>query len=222
MAGATLRHRFYEYPHEYFGYFNDFLTGADYALADWTITTVEAGGGSATEAIDLTDGVGGVLEITNDSNDNDSDMLQSDLEVWSFSATKKLSFSARFKVLEVIQCDVILGLAITDTTPLDASDGIFFRMDDGDALLDLVIVKNGTETVVASVHTMVADTYVDVEFYYEGRGMIHIIVDGAEVATGILTNAPDDEELALTFGIRNGEATVNVLSLDYISAVQER
>lgn len=221
MAGATLRHRFYEYPHEYFGYFNDFLNSADYAAADWTIVTTEAGGGSATEAIDLTDGVGGVLEITNDSNDNDSDWLQNKLEVFSFSTSKKLSFSARFKVLEVIQMDLIIGLMITDTL-FAISDGIFFRSNDGDAGLDLVIVKDSTETVVEDIFTLVADTYVDVEAYYAGAGQFHIVVNGADVGTAVLDNAPDDEELAISFAIRNGEATVNVLSIDYISAIQER
>jgi len=218
MAGATLRHRFYEYPHEYFGYFNDFLTQNDYLATDWTVTEQ----GSATQVISVAAGVGGVLVITNAAADNDNSFQQNDLEVFSYSATKKLSFAARFKVLEVIQCDFNIGLQITDTDPHVVSDGIFFRKDDGDVFLDVVVVKNGTETLVARVHDMVADTYVDVELYYEGRGMLHIVVNGAEVGTAVMTNAPDDENLTISFGIRNGQAVANVMSLDYISAIQER
>ena len=36
------------------------------------------------------------------------------------------------------------------------------------------------------------------------------------------TNAPDDEELAVSFGIQNGEAVAKVMTLDYISAGKER
>ena len=227
---GTLRHSFQEYPHEFFGYFNDFMASQDYAAADWTITTTELGAGSATEAIDLTDGVGGVLEITNDAADNDLDFLQSVLEVFKFTAGKKLSFMARFKILEVLQCDFVIGLQITDTTPLAVSDGVFFRCDDGDALLDAVICKDATETALAGVHTMVADTYVEVELYYDGRitnagaatGGFEVIVNGVNVGTLVLTNAPDDEELCISFGIMNGEAVANIMTLDYISVVQQR
>ena len=218
MAGATLRHRFYEYPHEYFGYFNDFLNQNDYLATDWTVTET----GVATQVISVGAGVGGVLVVTNAAADNDASFQQNDLEVFSYAAAKRLSFSARFKVLEVLQCDFVMGLQITDTSPLAVSDGIFFRKDDGDALLDFVVVKNSTETLVASVHTMVADTFVDVEFYYGGAGMFEIVVNGANVGTAVLTNAPDDENMCISFGIQNGEAVANIMSVDYISAVQER
>jgi hypothetical protein len=36
------------------------------------------------------------------------------------------------------------------------------------------------------------------------------------------TNAPDDEELAVSFAIQNGEAAAKVMTLDYISAGKER
>ena len=36
------------------------------------------------------------------------------------------------------------------------------------------------------------------------------------------TNAPDDEELAVSFGIQNGAAAAKVMTMDYISAGKER
>src|SRR5688500_1063539 len=58
-------------PTKWHTYFNDFDT---FVAGDWTITTTEAGAGSATEA--LTDADGGVLLVTNDAADNDADFFQ--------------------------------------------------------------------------------------------------------------------------------------------------
>ena len=58
-------------PIKYHVYHEDF---DKYTASDWVITTTEAGGGDATEA--LADGDGGLLVITNDAADNDSDELQ--------------------------------------------------------------------------------------------------------------------------------------------------
>ena len=222
---GTLRHSFQEYPHEYFGYFNDFVNQNDYLATDWTVTET----GVATQILS-TAALGGTLVVTNAAADNDASYQQNDIEAWKFVAGKKLSFMARFKVLEVLQCDFVIGLQITDTTPLAVSDGVFFRCDDGDALLDAVICKDATETALAGVHTMVADTYVEVELYYDGRitnagaatGGFEVIVNGVNVGTLVLTNAPDDEELCISFGIMNGEAVANIMTLDYISVVQQR
>jgi len=47
--------------------------------------------------------------------------------------------------------------------------------------------------------------------------------DGAKVGQIASTvNAPDDEELTISFGIQNGEAVVKTLSLDFLMAAVER
>ena len=37
-----------------------------------------------------------------------------------------------------------------------------------------------------------------------------------KVGSGVNTNAPDDEDLAVSFGIQNGEAAAKVITMDYI------
>ena len=203
---------------EWHKFFDDF---DKFTAAEWTITTTEAGAGDATEAIGDADG--GVLVITNDAGDNDLDFIQSLNETFKFEVGKRLYFEARFKVLEVIQCDVRIGLIIKDTTLLDVTDGIYFGTDDGDALLDFSVEKNNTATLTAGVATLVANTFITVGFYYDGSSSdIDIIVNGETVGSSVLTNMVDDEELAITFGIQNGEAVANVLSIDYILAMKER
>jgi len=203
---------------DFIEYFDDFL---QYAAGDWTITTVEAGAGDATEAV--ADAKGGVLVLTNDAADNDSDFLQYASETFTFDSTKKLMFKARFKVSDATDSDFVMGLQITDTTPLAVSDGIYFQKDDGDANLDFHVVKDSTATDGTAIATVADDTYMVVEFYYGGTGKnIVAYVDGVAVGGYAVTNAPDDEELTISFGIQNGEAVAKVMSIDYIRVVQER
>ena len=101
------------------------------------------------------------------------------------------------------------------------TDGIYFRKLDGSTTLYLVAEKDSVETTLA-VATLADDTYVVLEFYYDGGDRISAFVDGSRVGSIAVTTAPDDEELALSFGIQNGAAAAKVLSVDYIGASQER
>lgn len=204
-------------PTQFHTYFNDFDT---FTAAQWTITTVEAGAGDATEAITNADG--GVLVITNDAADDDSDFLQLANETFKFASGKKLWFRSRFKVSDATQSDVVMGLQITDTTPLAVTDGVYFIKADGAATVDFKVVKDSTATTTSSVATLSADTYVTLGFYYDGASTIYIEVNGSLVYSSVTTNLPDDEELTISFGIQNGEAVAKVLSVDYLFVSKER
>jgi len=198
-------------------YFDDFDT---YTAAQWTITTVEAGSGSATEA--LTDADGGVLLITNDDADNDSDFFNKVGESFLMEAGKKAWFKARIQSNDATQSDIVIGLQITDTTPLDVTDGIFFLKSDGDTQFDFLVEKNNTATTTSEVATMADDTWLTLGFYYDGKSAIKVYADDVHVATSAVTNLPDDEVLTVSFGIQNGEAAAKTLSVDYIFAAKER
>lgn len=201
-------------------YFNDFDT---YVVGDWTITTTEAGAGSATEA--LGDADGGVLVITNDAADNDADFFQKVGESFLMEAGKKAWFKARFKVSDATQSDFVMGLQITDTTPLDATDGIYFMKDDGDAQLDVYCRKNATtgSTSATNIATVADDTYLTVAWYYDGKSAVKYYVNDAHRGTldGSSTYLPDTE-LTVSFGIQNGEAVAKIMTVDYIFAAKER
>ncbi len=205
---------------DYIEYWNDFVRPTDYDTNDWTLTTTEAGAGSATEAIGNLSG--GVLVVTNDAADNDADFFQSTNEVFKWVSGKKLYFGMRFKLSDVTQSDFVFGLQITDITPLAVTDGMFFQKDDGDAYLDFHSVKNSTATDVTQLATLVNDTYVVIEAYYDGANKWELYVNSAAVGSCALTNVCDDEELAISFGIQNGEAVAKILSVDWIRVMQER
>ena len=201
-------------------YWNDFTKPTDYDTNDWTLTTVEAGASSATEAIGNL--LGGVLVVTNDAADDDSDFFQSAKEIFKWTSGKRLYFGMRAKISDVTQSDFVFGLQITDTTPLAVTDGMYFQSDDGDAYLDFHSVKNSTATDVTQLATLTNDTYFVIEAYYDGANKWELFFNGATVGACALTNVCDDEELAISFGIQNGEAVAKILSVDWIRVVQER
>lgn len=197
-------------------FFDDF---DKFAAADWTVTTTEAGAGSATEALANADG--GVLLLTNAAGDDDLDFLQKVGESFKPEAGHRLWFGARLKVSDATQSDWVMGLQITDTTPLAVSDGIYFRKDDGDTQIDFVVVKDSVATTVTSVGLNADDTYVVLGFTYDGVGKVVPFVNGA-AGSAVTTNLPDDEELTISFGIQNGAAAVKTMSVDYVYAAKER
>lgn len=209
---------------DFFTLFTDFLT---YAAADWVITTIEAGAGSASEAVSAA--AGGVLVVMNDDADDDRDCFQwaggtgGALETFKYTVGKKLQFVFRGALSDATESDFMAGLYVTDTEPVGGvTDGIYFRKVDGSATVSLVVEKDSVETVVA-LGTLADDTFFELEFYYDGSSdRIEAFLNGSRVGAAALTNAPDDEELAMSFAIQNGEAAAKVLSVDYIGASQQR
>ena len=110
--------------------FNDYFT---YTAGDWVVTETQAG---ATQA--LTAGSGGWLLLTNSAADDDLVALQKTPAMLDLSSTKQAWFSSRFKVSDATQSDVVIGMQVVDTTPLDVTDGIYFLKSDGAATVNIV------------------------------------------------------------------------------------
>ena len=229
ISNRTKGHPLFNYPYldpsKYYTYFDDFF---EYHSGIYTITTTEAGSGNASEAI--TSGAGGQLLITNDNADNDLDFFQLKGEAFRFDSTKRMFFSSRLKVNDATQSDLVMGLQITDTTSLDVTDGIFFIKGDADTQPDFIIEKDNSSTLsVLEMNAMEDDTFVTLSFEYDpldvatGGPVFRVYQDDVQVGeiTGT-TNAPDDEDLTISFGIQNGEAAAKTLTIDFILAAVER
>ena len=211
---------FAPYPSDqtFYMYHNDFFT---YNSGDWTITTTEAGTGSASEAV--TSSAGGALLLTNAAGDNDLDFLQLKGEGFKLSTSKKAYFSARFKVNDVDQSDFVMGLGITDTTPLDTTDGVFFISADGDAGLDFLVEKDNSATTTEDVATMADDTFITTTWFIDpDASKVYYSINNAKPVGVAITNLQDDEELTVSFGIQNGEASAQTMTIDYVVAAVER
>jgi len=203
-------------PSKFHSFFDDF----DLFLAtDWTITKT----GTGTTA--LTSGDGGLLLLTNTAAAPDAIWMQLVASSFLMAANKKAFFKCRFKVSDATQSVIQMGLVITDTTPLDATDGIYFQKDDGDAQIDVFVRKNATTGSISAtnVGTLVSDTYITLAWYYDGVDSVKFYINDAlaETLDGTSTYLPD-AVLAVSLGIQNGEAVAKNMTVDYIFAAKER
>ena len=200
-------------PTRWHTFFTDFDS---FVVANWLTTEVGAGGTQA-----LTDEDGGVLLLTNDVNDDDSQALQLRGEAFRFQTGKKLYFKARFKVSDSTQSQLIVGLQIIDTTPFDVTDGVYFSKSDGDQTLQLKVEKDNVATTT-DVLEMADDTYLELGFFYDGISKIIVFSANSEVVASVTTNLPDDEDLTVSFFSENGEAVAKTMNIDYVFVAKER
>lgn len=198
-------------------FFDDFDT---YTAGDWTVTETDAG---ATQA--LTAGDGGLLLITNTAADNDLVALQKNPAAFSFTAGKKLFFRARFKVSDATQSDLVFGLQVVDTTPLDVTDGVYFLKADGSAAVSVVCRKNATtgSTSASSIATLADDTFITLGFAYDGEGKVAYEVNGNVVGSLDASSAYlPDTTCTVSFALQNGEAVAKTMTVDYVFVAKER
>lgn len=193
----------------------------------WVITTTEAGSGSAAEI--CPNEVNGILRITNANADNDLDEFAQDCECWKFVDGYPLYAEIRFKINDGLQSDFWFGLITGTTYFTPPNDFVVFHKDDGDRNIDIANQINGAGNDTDTGIDIVDDTYIILGIHWDGAGNLRwfIFTDGDSpqvcAATGVITTSiVQDEELALGFGIRNGEAVAKILSVDYVKCVQKR
>lgn len=204
-------------PTKFHQFFDDFDT---YAAGDWTVTETQAG---ATQA--LTAGDGGLLLLTNSAADDDLVALQKTPAAFTFTAGKKTFFRCRFKVSDATQSDVVIGLQVVDTTPLDVTDGVYFLKADGSTAISVVCRKNATtgSTSASSIATLANDTFIELGFAYDGEGKVAYSVNGAVVGALDASSAYlPDADCTVSFALQNGEAVAKTMTVDYLFVAKER
>ena len=204
-------------------YHEDFDDFNRFAAAEWTITRV---GTTPTEA--LVDEAFGVLQLSTVASASSSTFLQkvgaSFLPVFG----KELWVSTRFKVSDASDTAFAFGLQVTDTTPLDVTDGIYFLKAAASTSVSLICRKNATTGSIsqAAVATMASDTYIELGYYYNGKSTLNIFVNNANVADLSLGNSPTDylpdAVLRVSFGVQNGASTARTCSVDNFYAAIQR
>ena len=171
----------------------------------YTTTLVETGG--AESDIEASDEAGFRWEIITDAFDNDGVSVQLNGEAFRPTG-RDIYFGIALRADEATQSDFLVGLCITDTALLGGmTDGIYFRKVDASASIAAVTEKNSTETEAAEVGTLVANTTIILEFYFDGA-TVYFFVNGVQVAAHT-ANIPDDEALTPSIEFLTGEAVAH-------------
>jgi hypothetical protein len=203
-------------PTKCYTWFDDF---DEYVSGNWTLTETQAG---ATQAI--IDGDGGQLALVNSAADNDLNQIQWLRETFRLGFTRQVWIKTRFKVSNATQSDVLIGLYITDTSPVASkpTDGFFFQKLDDSTTMTFEIGKNSVYTST-TVGTIADDTFVEVAAYLEPvTQTVSLFYNNSMVARAPITNLCDDEELAVSIAIQNGDAVARTLTVDYLLVSEER
>jgi len=185
---------------------------------EYTFVTVEVGG---TSTVAQSDAVGGNMLMTCAGNADDGPQIQLTGESFKLDGQYPCYFGIRFKVNDADQVDFAAGLIITDTTILGGvSDGVYFMTVDESAVLTVEIEKDSLASS-GSIHTLVDDTWVIAEFYFDGT-YIDSYIDGTLQTRLAVTNIPNDEELTVSLALLSGEAVANTATIDWVRAFQIR
>lgn len=196
-------------------YHNDFNL---YAATDWTITVV----GSSTPA--LTAGDGGLLAITTSASSGDSAFLQKTIGSFTFETGKPAWFGCRFKV-STLATTVVFGLQVIDTTPLDVTDGIYFLSTTATGAITGICRKNAsTGSTSVAVGTLVADTYTELAWYWDGKDTVAFYQDRVQKGsvTGVAASYLPDTTTTVSFGIQTDSANARTMTVDYFTAAKSR
>lgn len=203
-------------PTDLHRYWEDFDT---YTSGQWTATVT----GTGTTA--LTAGDGGLLASATSGANNDANYLQKTTEGFSFEAGKQAWFKTRFKV-SALTSVVVIGLQVTDTTPEDVTDGIYFLSTTATGAVTLYCRQDATTgSTTATGMTLVADTFTELAWYWDGKGNLQYFQDGRHLGTitGITTsNYLPNTTTTVSFGLRTTTAAVKTLTIDYILAAKAR
>lgn len=219
-------------PTKWVTYFDDFAGGTDSLpnATDANYVVTKTGAGTIAQA----DGSGGWSLLTASAANADNIFVQKKGSAFRWVSTKKLIFGARFKISDSNLESFVMGLQITDTTPLAVSDGIYFLKTTGAATVDFIVAKASVLSTAAAIGSVVTDTFIELAFVYNGKavpnpstGVVtywfdYFINGDLKGSIGATTTAPDTQDLCISFGLQNGEAVAKTMTIDYIFAALER
>jgi len=202
-------------PTKFITRFDDFNT---FLASEWTSTLV----GTGTNV--LTAGAGGLLLVTTGAISGNSNFLQGTPADFAITIGKAAFFKTKFTLEDANLATIQAGLVITDTTPLDATEGIFFQKDSG----SLDVVLTSAQGAGGSARTSVtlagiAATSMTLGFAYNGRDLIRVYVNDRYAASlSVVAATLPVSLLNLSFGIQTGAAAAKTMTVDYVLAAVER
>ena len=130
-------------------------------------------------------------------------------------AANKLGQACTYLDIEKVRCNI-------STTAQNDSALVAFDADTDDTAL-LLNVEKDNSVDATTVATMEDDTFITVTWFVDpDRAAIYYSINNATPVKVAKTQLPDDEDITISFGIQNGEAAGNTLTIDYVNMIVER
>ena len=219
IVDAGYDHRWYAATGPYVNQVLEDYVKTPYTAANVIGSWLTTPSGASTNAL-VAGALGGNMLITTAAAENNGITSQQVLgEAFLPTANNEIYFGIRFQISDATESDFLVGLAITNQTPLGGiTDGIYFRKIDGTTQCNFVVETAATETSTAAL-TVVAATWYILEFKWNGTNL-YFYVDGVLTGTPVVTNIPTVEYLTPTICFLTGEAVAKTMTVDWIRVIQ--
>ncbi|MHC4509975.1 MAG: hypothetical protein ACYTAO_13620 [Planctomycetota bacterium] len=201
------------------------ITFRDVDDIDSTNIWTEGSAGSGTP-LAIQDAIGNKAKFTNGALDNNYYSYEYKYEKAQLRSGKDVWFITTIEIADVDQADMFVGLMkkLGSGTLFDNRvDCIGLTLTDGSGILQGVCTKDGigspTSPATADILTLADATQYWVGFHSNGTTAVDFFAgpvstrDQPAWRQQIRTNLPDDEILAPAFGLRNGQASANDMSI---------
>ena len=222
-----------DYPHRWYEalgegvvkYLQDFATLA----SDDTTGDATEWEGTYIDVADvhvITDRAGGALLFTTGGADNDGFTMQLGAvagENVLLDGSCPVYFGTRLAMSAVVQADLFVGLAVTDTSLCaGVTDGIYFRTVDTGTVLQFVVENTNVEDIAGTID-LVAGAYMELEFMFDGEDVVGYY-NGQELGRVNKSSAafPDDMEMRLSFEFLTGDNVVLTCTMEYLRMIHIR
>ena len=142
-------------------------------------------------------------------------------EAYKPSATASLYFYTKLAVSEAEQSDLFIGLTITDTAVLtNLGKRIGFRSVDGSAALGFEY-EGTAETTIEGVHTLVNDTEVELEFFWDHvNSQVRVYIDGTLKGTYTPGANLPDTEIKPSVNFLTGAGSAETCTISRLKVIQ--
>lgn len=133
-----------------------------------------------------------------------------------------LNTGIRFK--DVDEADWFFGLsprlALGSNIFDDRVDAIGFFGVDGSASINSECSKDSVSTQETGLGTLIDLVFTRLHIYVEGTRRVHFYING-KFQQEIVAHIPDDEEMCVVFGCRNGKREANEFTITQINLLQD-
>lgn len=201
----------------WYQYFNDFMNYL--GSTEWTVTNANGG------TLALRDEAGGVLRITNGATNGFFVTIQKIGEAFLPAAGKQFAGRIKVRTPDATNTQIVAGLCITDTTPSDATDGIYLYKADAAAAAVLIVRKNATTgSESLALGDMANDTWFTLDLFYDGGDRLYAAVNGTMIGYLPYTTdyIPDTEITPTVLNLNGAAGASEVVDVDTLWFAQQR